>query len=213
TKAGTRQAEKGQRNDLRIQGEGQIQGKRYFCHQSNGSGADVFWHVGNYRPRDDQIAFLAPFGWRTRVAVQQVILWQRSSQVCDTHILGGPTTVLKNGGRADITVFGPSDDSNDDRADQKHRDHNQPSPGRSKMLIGQANHCCTHAHRRQPRATSVVDSSGDLVAWRWPSSVHWNGSAARIWKKPWKRSCIWRGSGKNGRAAMTPAPLRPRPTP
>jgi hypothetical protein len=31
--------------------------RRYFCHQSNGSGADGFWHVGNYRARDDQIAF------------------------------------------------------------------------------------------------------------------------------------------------------------
>ena len=68
-------------------------------------------------------------------------------------------------------MFGPSDDSNDDRADQKHRDHNQSSPGRSKRQIGQANHCCTHAHRRQPAATSVVESLGDLVAWQWRSGV------------------------------------------
>ena len=33
--------------------------KRYFCHQSNGSGTDGFWHVGDYRARDDQAAFLA----------------------------------------------------------------------------------------------------------------------------------------------------------
>jgi hypothetical protein len=39
------------------------------------------------------------------------------------------------------------------------------------MQIGQAHHCCTHAHHRQPGAASVVESSGDLVAWRWPSGV------------------------------------------
>jgi hypothetical protein len=33
--------------------------------------------------------------------------------------------------RADLTVFGHGDDSNDDRAKQKQRDHNQPSPSRS----------------------------------------------------------------------------------
>jgi len=29
--------------------------KRYFCDQSNRSGADGFWHVGNHRACDDQI--------------------------------------------------------------------------------------------------------------------------------------------------------------
>ena len=81
--------------------------------------------------RDDQIAFLAPIAWRTRVAVRQVILWQRSSQASDTRIRGDSPAVLRSGGRADLTVFGRSDDSNDDRAKQKHHEHNQPSPGRS----------------------------------------------------------------------------------
>jgi hypothetical protein len=39
------------------------------------------------------------------------------------------------------------------------------------MQVGQAHHCCTHAHRHQPGATSLVESSGDLVAWRWPYGV------------------------------------------
>jgi hypothetical protein len=33
------------------------------CHQSNGSGADGFWHVGNHCARDDQIAFRASIAW------------------------------------------------------------------------------------------------------------------------------------------------------
>ena len=63
-------------------------GSDSFCHQSNGSGADGFWHVGHYRARDNQIAFLASIAWRTRVAVQQIILLQRSPQVSDTQYPG-----------------------------------------------------------------------------------------------------------------------------
>jgi hypothetical protein len=70
-----------------------------------------------------------------------------------------------------MAVFGRNDDSNDDRAKQKQREQNQPGPGRRQMWIGHAHQSSTHAHRRQPRATSVVESSGDLVAWRWPSGV------------------------------------------
>jgi hypothetical protein len=66
-------------------------------------------------------------------------LRQRPSQVCDTNIQGDSATVLRGGVRADLTVFGHSDDSatflsrsdtsNDDRAKQKQRDQNQPTQG------------------------------------------------------------------------------------
>ena len=131
SKAGARQVEEAQRNDLRIQGEGQIQGKRYLCHQSNGSGADGFRHVGHYRARDNQIALLASIAWRPRVAVRQVILWQRSSRPLIPVFGVDLVAVLRSGGRANLTVFGRSDDSKDDRAEQKQHEHNQPDPGRS----------------------------------------------------------------------------------
>jgi hypothetical protein len=62
-------------------------------------------------------------------------------------------------------VFVRSDDSNNDRAEEKHREQNQPGPGRRQIWIGHAHQITTQAHRRQPRAASVVESSGDLVAW------------------------------------------------
>ena len=74
-------------------------------------------------------------------SLRQVILRQRPSQVCDTNIQGDSAFVLRGGVRADLTVFGHSDDSatflsrsdtsNDDRAKQKQRDQNQPTQGRS----------------------------------------------------------------------------------
>lgn len=97
---------------------------------SNGAGAEGFWHVGNYRARDDQLTFLAFIARQTRVDVQQVISRQRPPQVCDTNIRGDSVTVLRSGARADFTVFGHSHDSNDDRADRKQRDHDQPNSGR-----------------------------------------------------------------------------------
>jgi hypothetical protein len=51
-------------------------------------------------------------GMRPRVAVQQVILRQGPSQVCDTNIQGDLATALSR-----------SHTSNDDRAKQKQRDH------------------------------------------------------------------------------------------
>jgi hypothetical protein len=68
---------------------------------------------------------------RARVAVQQVILRQRPSQVCDTNIQGDAATVLGRGVPAGLTVLGHSDYSNDDSAKRKHRDHNQPNQDRS----------------------------------------------------------------------------------
>ena len=75
---------------------------------------------------------------RARVAVQQVILRQRPSQVCDTNIQGDAATVLGSGVPAGLTVFGHSDYSNDDCAQRKHHDHNQPKRKRSSaaLLIG-----------------------------------------------------------------------------
>jgi hypothetical protein len=63
--------------------------------------------------------------------VQHIILWQRSSEASDTSFRGDSPDVLMSGGRADITVFGRSDDSNNDRAEHEHYQHNQPGPGRS----------------------------------------------------------------------------------
>jgi hypothetical protein len=111
-------------------GEGQIQGKRFLCHQSNGSGADGFGHVGHYRARDNQIAFLAPIAWLPRRCRPTSYLFHRSSQASDPRARGNRPTVLGSGRRADIAVFVRSDDSNEDRAEQKHREQNQPGPGR-----------------------------------------------------------------------------------
>ena len=56
-------------------------------------------------------------------AVRQVTLFYRSSQASDTRALGNRPTVLEIGGRrADIAVFGHSDDFNHDRAEQKQRE-------------------------------------------------------------------------------------------
>jgi hypothetical protein len=68
---------------------------------------------------------------RGRVAVQQVILRQRPSQVCDTNIQGDAATIPGSGVPAGVTVFGDSDYSNDDSAKRKHREHSQPNQGRS----------------------------------------------------------------------------------
>jgi hypothetical protein len=38
------------------------------------------------------------------------------------------------------------------------------------MQIGQTHHCRTQ-RIAATRATCIVESSGDLVAWRWPSGV------------------------------------------
>ena len=113
--------------------------------------------------------FLAPIACRLRVP--SGTLFYRSSQASDTRALGNRLTVLGSGRRADIAVFVRSDDSNDYRAEQKQREQNQPGPGRCQIRIGHAHQYSTHAHRRQPRATSVVESSGDLVAWQWLSGV------------------------------------------
>ena len=44
---------------VRIQGEGQVQGKRQFCHQGDGSGTEGFRHVGHHRERHHQVVLLA----------------------------------------------------------------------------------------------------------------------------------------------------------
>jgi hypothetical protein len=123
-------------------------------------------------------------------AVRQVTLFYRSSQASDTRARGNRPPVLGSGRRADIAVFGRSDDSNEDRAEQKHREQNQPGPGRRQIWIGHAHQSSTHAHCRQPRVTSVVESSGDLVACRWPSGVQLEW-VARMWKGPPRPSYTW----------------------
>ena len=69
------------------------------------------------------------------VAVQQITLRQRSLQVCDANIQGANVLAgglrLAGGVRADLTVFGHSDDANDNRGKHEHRSYDQPSPGRS----------------------------------------------------------------------------------
>jgi hypothetical protein len=67
----------------------------------------------------------------TRVAAQQVILWQRPSQVCDTNIEVYSAAVLARGVRANVAVSEHSDDSTDDHAKQKQHDQHQPGPDRS----------------------------------------------------------------------------------
>jgi hypothetical protein len=74
-------------------------------------------------------------------------------------------------------MFGPSDDSNDDRAEQKHHEQNQPSPGRRQMQIGQAHHllhpCASPVARWQQASLS------HQAIW-WHGDGHpafnWNGS-------------------------------------
>jgi hypothetical protein len=68
---------------------------------------------------------------RRALPSNKLVLRQRPSQACDTNIQGDTATVLGSGGRADLTVFGHSDCSNEDSAKRKHRDHNQPNQGRS----------------------------------------------------------------------------------
>ena len=58
-----------------------------------------------------------------RVASNKLILRQRSSQAFDTSIQGDSATVLRSGVRADLTLFGHSDDSYEDHAEHKGRDH------------------------------------------------------------------------------------------
>jgi hypothetical protein len=67
---------------------------------------------------------------QARFTVQQVILRQCPSQVCDTNIQGDAATVLGSGVPAGLTVFGHSDSSNDDKAKRKYHDRNQPNQGR-----------------------------------------------------------------------------------
>jgi hypothetical protein len=67
---------------------------------------------------------------RVRSAVQQVILRQRPSQVCDTNIQSDAVTVLGSGVPAGLTVFGHSESANDDKAKRKYHDRNQPNQGR-----------------------------------------------------------------------------------
>src|SRR4029077_8674990 len=50
------------------------------------------------------------------------------------------------------------------RSDTSNEAHSEPQP--------KALHCGTHTHRPRPAATDVVESLGDLVAWRWRSGVH-----------------------------------------
>ena len=62
-------------------------------------------------------------------------------------------------------MFGRSDDSKDDRAEQKQHEQNQPDPGRSQLQIGQAHRYCIHAHHHQPRATQA-SLSHQAIWWR-----------------------------------------------
>ena len=122
-------------------------------------------------------------------------LRQRPSQVCDTNIQGDSATILRGGVRAGPTVFGHSDDSAIflSRSDTSNGD----APSKSSVtIIGPIR--AAVRYRLDPkriiaapmpsppaRATSVVESLGDLVAWRWRSGVQ---SLARTVQPQPKRS-------------------------
>ena len=86
---------------------------------------------------------------RVRSAVQQVILRQRPSQVCDTNIQSDAVTVLGSGVPAGLTVFGHSDSSNDDKAKRKYHDRDQPNQGRGRVTTPHPRRAPNHNRKRE----------------------------------------------------------------